>query len=503
MFMKTKTKRFCYCLLFFSFFSAMLALSIKPTYAYDFSLPDFVKDAELESQVTVYDETEWEKHLGKGAFTPDEYFGGNADEVGAKSKDKVLDWEEDREHVAFIEDRILTREVEVAGAPDVSDFADALDYIRGSVNGLVEFSSDPNSAAALLAVRIGIETAYFDSSITQDTYLNESMRINTLLTKLCENYSVDYESILDTYGEKFDGTLLLRDHWDYTTSEFAEKGDVLGDEAPIFKDPNAWYENYELIIKIKGELLGKVGTIISTIQELDDSLGNVKTFNEDAWNKINETTATTLIGRNKVMPALDNGGDDIPHLSLDASLNPTGENPLQIQTGGKSGLLTVETEVAAKFPLKFGFLYQLMIEGIPVYSPGNLYLMEATDAFDIDSDEHEVGIPGLHKELSVYGDVETEGNKVILKFCYPEDTKDPDDSDNELEDFEVEITYSSLGTQESVVYKDGDNVFYKKESVILNAVIFGFPVWALSIGGAGALTATAGGTFGIVKKIKK
>jgi len=70
---------------------------------YEFGVPEITRVMKLEGEgrVILYDEDEWNDHLGEGADNPDDYFGKYADVVGAKSKGKLVGWEEDE--IDFLE----------------------------------------------------------------------------------------------------------------------------------------------------------------------------------------------------------------------------------------------------------------------------------------------------------------------------------------------------------------------------------------------------------------
>ena len=95
-------KRILYGLLFISLFVlSTMAVFTQPTVgaSWTYGVPDAAKGMTTESEVKVYDKDDWGTHIGYDVDdTVNAWFGGGrtgANDVGAKSKSKIDDWEKD------------------------------------------------------------------------------------------------------------------------------------------------------------------------------------------------------------------------------------------------------------------------------------------------------------------------------------------------------------------------------------------------------------------------
>lgn len=470
-----KNKKLFYQLIFISIFLINLISSIKPVVGYEMGIPEQAKGVEVCSQVKIYDKDEWDDHLGSGAMDPDELFDSkNADKVGAKSKTRIIDWEESENNIDFFEDYILSADTEIEGVPEVETFNDALDYLNKTLKGFVILEGE---SPVLLAYFYSIfSTPAFWGYLEPGSLKDEIYNIAEFANKTCCEYSIDADYAHDKYAEKFDGTIIKIDVWKSTTEEFNDIPDKKEQEAPILKDPSAWYKNYERLNDLREELIEEVNMVIETCEELEASLATLKLYELANWTAVNSTLGDVLVSSDIDLPSISEGGDDLPFIVMDAALNPTGLNPIQ---DGLEGLLSFEPTVRENLPEKFGFLYSCFLAGLPTYKPVEKYLKEIINDFDIDEEDLEIGIPGLNPNLQVRGDVELNGRVVTLKFRYPEGTVDPDDPDKELEDFEVQITYAGEGSSGSLIFKDGDEIFYEREGLPFDMVIYGYPIYII------------------------
>ncbi|TFF99380.1 MAG: hypothetical protein EU540_06845 [Promethearchaeota archaeon] len=433
----------------------------KPVSKYEFGVPDVAKGMTTEGQVILYDEDEWNNHLGEGADNPDDYFGGDADVVGAKSKGKVLDWEEDEEILEFFSDFILTTSIEVEGIEELTDFNSVFDYVADGIKGL----ADPESEQGALGILYeGIATGALNWDETApagspEAYVagNGSIAIDT-----CTNFPMDTAYVNEKYAEKLDGVLLEREAWDYTVEDFDDKPDLEGDEAdaPFLDDPHSWYDAFKRLTALENELYAQCDKVVNSILAFNHSWTNLKNKEFILWTTVNGQIAENIESELGIpAPRPSEGGDNLPAVVLDAALNPTGENPLQ---QGSEGILAVYDLVSDNVPDKFNFLFNLLLEGLPTYTPVDKYLGKVVDDFDIDGTVPETYINGLNSDLKVYGDVELDGTVLTLKFEYDENTVDPDNPDKILKNWEMSFVYGDEGSQGSIVLRGEDGkVFYK------------------------------------------
>ncbi|TFG21989.1 MAG: hypothetical protein EU529_11900 [Promethearchaeota archaeon] len=444
--------------IFFSYFTIA-----KPVSKYEFGVPDIAKGMTTEGQVILYDEDEWNNHLGVGADNPDDYFGGDADVVGAKSKTKVLDWEEDEEILEFFSDFILTTSIEVEGIEELTDFNSVFDYVADGIWGLADPESDQGAVGLLYEGIISKPLSWNDTKNappgSAQAYVagNGSIAIDT-----CTNFPMDTAYVNEKYAEKLDGVLLEREAWDYTVEDYDDNPDLEGDEAdaPFLDDPHEWYNAFKRLTALENELYAQCDKVVYSIRAFNDSFTNLKNKVPTAWSTVNDQIADKIV-TDLGIPAIrpSEGGDNLPALVLDAALNPTGENPLQ---QGSEGILAVYDLVSDNVPDKFNFLFSLLLEGLPTYTPVHKYLSKVVDDFDLDGTVPETYISGLNPDLKVYGDVELDGTVLTLKFDYEDGTVDPDNPDKILKNWEISFVYGDEGSQGSIILRDEDGkVFYQ------------------------------------------
>ncbi|MFX1399477.1 MAG: hypothetical protein ACFFAS_20825 [Promethearchaeota archaeon] len=433
---------------------------------YRFGLPEYSKGVDSEMEVTEYDEDEWRDHIGYDS-EPDEIFGGteyDADIEGAKSKSEILDWERKKDNLPFFADSVLETRIEVEDIPTAENLYDVCDYITTSINNL----SDPNSTTPIIT---GLKEAFdmIDSLLfifsgkhiepytpwwwawQNATYANSSVAA----------YIFDANYVKSAYNKYIDGYLLHRGYWYWTSKDFKKSPDIPRFDVPFIIDPEDWYKTYEILASFKTDFLGSTLDLIDILFELNSSINRVRDLTPSNYTAIQNIllaglTAAPPNGLGLPDPP-DEWKNQLHWLLIDAALNPTGENWLQQQSGGAKGLYAVTEGLANQIPGKFGFLWQLLIEGLPVLTPVDKYLTDVVEAFDIDGLAVETGIKGLDPATQIIGDVWVDGNTIILEFEYA-------DSNEKRDGWKVEFIYSEHGTQESVVFS-GSEIFYEQESL--------------------------------------
>ena len=90
-------KKILYGIFFVSIFLLSTASMVQPVYGYECGIPKEGIGVEVESEIKIYDEDEWNKHFGKKGDNPDDVFSSGMDEQGAHSKMTILEIEEDEE----------------------------------------------------------------------------------------------------------------------------------------------------------------------------------------------------------------------------------------------------------------------------------------------------------------------------------------------------------------------------------------------------------------------
>ncbi len=450
-------------IIYFVFFIFIFVISFfsmaKPVRGYKFGVPEITRDLKLEgeSRVILYDEDEWDDHLGVGADNPDDFFGKYADVVGAKSKGKLVDWEECE--IDFFADYILTVDVDVESIEEITDFNSVFGYIMDATNGL---GDNESGFGAVVLLYEGVINSVLELG---DLPMSAVVGNGSIATDFCRNYSMDQTYVNNKYGEKLDGTMVETRGWSRRIEgDFPDKPDSKGG-GPFLADPHSWYDTYKKLKDLESELYYRSDLVVNSIYAFNDSFTYLRNEDFGLWNEINKTIATTLEDELGIpRPRLSEGGDNLPAVVLDAALNPTGENPIQ---EGTQALLAIREIIDEEIPEKFNFFYMLMMEGLPTYTPTDKYLATVIDDFDIDGEDYETNIGGLNPDLKVKGDVELDGTVITLKFEYEDGQVDPDNPDNELKDWEIVIAYSEQGAAGGKVFRDSKTgeVFYDTEGL--------------------------------------
>ena len=99
-------KKLIYSILFVSLFLISTASMVQPVQGYDYNIPAEAKGHEVEATLDVYDEDEWDNHLGAGVDRKG-LKDGDSDVVGAKDKYKILEWEKDEGLIDYLDDFVL------------------------------------------------------------------------------------------------------------------------------------------------------------------------------------------------------------------------------------------------------------------------------------------------------------------------------------------------------------------------------------------------------------
>ena len=95
-------KKILYGIFFISIFLLSTASMVQPVRGYEFGVPKEAIGVEVEGEIKIYDEDEWEDHIGKGT-DPDDIFDEDHDPdvVGAKTKTITREIETDEELIDY------------------------------------------------------------------------------------------------------------------------------------------------------------------------------------------------------------------------------------------------------------------------------------------------------------------------------------------------------------------------------------------------------------------
>ena len=102
-------KKIIYGILFLTLFLVSTATMFQPVQAahgYTRGIPDEAIGMELQTEVKIYNEDEWEKCMGSGNSITD-LEKGDSDVVGARQMVQFLEFEDDEE-LKYVKDRLLS-----------------------------------------------------------------------------------------------------------------------------------------------------------------------------------------------------------------------------------------------------------------------------------------------------------------------------------------------------------------------------------------------------------
>jgi len=471
-------KKLLFGILLISLFLFSTISAVQPARGYEFGVPDQAKGMEGESEIKIYDKDEWKDHLGSDADRPGSIWEGDADVVGAKSKGKVIDWEEDEELISFFWDHVLEASLDLDYAyscvedPLVGSYKDAISYINRTLTGYL-YTGDgvylTQGMEGLIEVLNGINIGYFDGGfggpswgiITNATIQSWlAMCQNTLANFMQGTLTEDQAKAL--FDKEYDGTYITTDNWDfYENADYPSKPDDKNVEGPFLADPRDLRDSYDSLVALKNMIYGQLNAYAKNGSTLYAMMHPSVYGDPGNASWVNQILIAQLYGS----PVL------LGHDPTYGALNQT----LEAGAGGPEKIIEQFENV---IPKKAGYLYLALEGGIPVYTPTGDYLKKMVEEFDIDDEDVETGHPAMDGIVPFTCDVEVEGMVITMEFEM-DDYLDPADWEvdcdllvakaledrDELEDWEVVFTYSEYGSQSKIQYMDGDDIFFEKGGV--------------------------------------
>ncbi|MFX1341005.1 MAG: hypothetical protein ACFFDK_20515, partial [Promethearchaeota archaeon] len=146
------------------------------------------------------------------------------------------------------------------------------------------------------------------------------------------------------------------------------------------------------------------------------------------------------------------------------------------------------------YPDKKAYLIGILRAGLPGYTPIDKWWEKILDDFDIDEDTIWRTAANDYHQGGVYLD----GQTVVIEFEWYNVLDWHGDKLEERDDYEERYTYGDTGSQSVVEFTDGDDVFYKIES--LSPAI---PGYEISIFLAAAAISALGLIYVVMKKRRK
>ena len=473
-------KKILYSIFFISFFLLSTASMVRPVQGYEHGIPPEAVGVTVQSEVKIYDEDEWEKHFGKDGDEPDDVFESGMDEAGAKNKQTILEIEEDEELIAFLDDHLFESDtseavgdffIDPAGVggygwtPTVGESVTAMDNLMGAWanvtyarNWLIQQGTSPAAGhiSPLLPLnylivsssRPGIQDfRFFPGAVIWPSVLpaasTAALDIQTRAIPGIFNES----EVVARYGEKYDGTYLHRDLWDYISpdEEFDPEPDDEDDEAPFLADPQDWYDQAEVIMKTTYDFNFKMTAIDNA---WDTWFGNMDATLKENPGVIFNATLHPYAAYNASLFTYGAGALAVPRNITDASggvITPPGDYMNDAVFGLYLTLKQLLGGVMflhkAIIPTPSGLLWNYLTDGLPTYQPSDDFWAKVLDLFDVDDEEVEYYLYYVPAPCTM--DVSREGSTITVEIEYePEDPVDETDPldidpDDTLEDFTV------------------------------------------------------------------
>ena len=539
-------KKIIYGIFFFTLFLLSTASMVQPVQGYEFGVPDEAVGVTVEIEILVYDEDEFEDHLGKGNDIDNvfEYIGGDSDVVGAKGKSKITDIEKmyDSDGIQYIKKHAWE-----SGDPDT---------IEGNTLTLDVVASlwDPTIVPLTAAWMVGLwnltnSLAWFYTGFDPEAMAitnAAAAKSNLTMTTMMAN-QVTAAADAPGYGKKFDGTYVTVDYWEPTEDSYKAKPDEKDMDIPYLADPRDLYDAWLImdafkhqqqadLTTLRGLWYGEYASYFNSTPSIYGFPGQQTANYSLAYEALNASIYTMLGG-----PAADPAilaAYGPPNLLLPfagGNSYPYHDFVVGLYGGVDYFLESLWWVIEGGYPDKFGYLYKGLLGGQPIYTPSSDYLAKVLDEFDIDDDVL-YKIPYLHygedlngdgviykvqigKKYSLnplldlggevqyvyaYADVSEENGVVTIEIEYQDGQIDPHDiyafggdNEDELDDFEYEFAFGDYGAQETKTIKDGDTIIWQL------GLIEQIPGFEISIILAASAISIIGLIYVVMKKRKR
>ncbi|MFX0188300.1 MAG: hypothetical protein ACFE8A_11265 [Candidatus Hodarchaeota archaeon] len=501
-------KKLLYGMLFTSIFIlSSVALLAKPALGakWSFGVPNEAKGIETESEVKVYDKSDWGHALGNN---PDdrcnqkhgnyrEGYSSNADDVGARTKSKILDWEKD--DIWLLGDHLLYTKLDESirqdasydrtgdGISDLITYWDAITFAHMTVKGLANHTDT-------IGTLYNKPLIYMVFGIAYQEYLNGNVTFaNFSLMQTVQNLawvsSYNRTTVSALYGKEYKGYILERDLW-----YWADNGDYESDpdedevETPFIEDPDDVVDSYWYFYGMTEVLFAQIQAIVDAYTTFIGSVGwsaglpgGTHTYNDGSdWDALNTTLYTTVYNLYLADPV--NYGPLWFAITLPPPIGANGDAVYGIYAAIKLGLeVDLIDFFRSKVPDKAEYLITILRAGIPAHQSVDKWLERLVDGFDIPDDVYYGGT-----DDNFLCDVSVDEMQVTIEIEWADGVMwNPGAAvPEERDDYEMVFLYSDTGSQSSMTYQNGD-IFYKTES--LAPVIPGYEISILL--GAAAISA--------------
>ncbi|MFX1395206.1 MAG: hypothetical protein ACFFAH_16805 [Promethearchaeota archaeon] len=467
-----------YALLFASLFIlSTVAMFTQPVAGatFTFAVPDEAKGMTLYTEVKVYDKDSWGDHKGFHMDdTANAYFGKGktgANDVGAQSKYKVLDWEST--DVWYFGDHVMEALLSPSSVEKLAGYGvtasirwDYFLYLNDASQGL-------GGVGQLLSL-------FSDPYIPNDAY--NATRLAWILynASAIAAGTLDLMGITVSFPKTYKGTELERDLW-FFTKDFESDPDQEPHIVPYIADPHNVYDSFLYFTGFMGFIRDKLINMLPYLDLWFAATQQLKLY-PDSYSVLNDTAALLLtsdyLDRSDLISFPLFGNDNVVAV-------------YQVIKGNIEGL---RDAVIASIPDKKNYLTGVLRAGLPVYAPVDKYWEKVLDDFNINDESlwyDSLLVP--HK-----GGIKLEGKTVVVEMEWENVWDDHEGTLEERESYEERYTYGDTGGQSVVSFVDGSDEFYRIES--LSPAI---PGYEISILLAAAAISALGLIYIVMKKRRK
>ncbi|MFX1340952.1 MAG: hypothetical protein ACFFDK_20245 [Promethearchaeota archaeon] len=500
-----------YTLLFTSLFIiSLVAVVAQPASGatWTFAVPDQAKGMTLYQEVMTYDKDAWGDHLGYDEDnTANAYFGKDktgANDVGAQQKYKVLDWE--RADIQYIDFQLSnlqppSKREGGEGVPPLYDGYASMAYIEKTIRGM----GDSAVGSGLVNSTRYTVTALRSGGVPLSDLT--SLYINATHDLILESIPTQNE-ILALFAKSYKGYELERDLWWYT-KDFDSSPDEEPHVVPYIEDPHDIWDTYLYLNSFYTYMINKIEDMknayiqfllqvgySTSIPQIGFGPINTHFFSDGSdWDWINTTLWNGLAAKKAL-------GDESATRIMDLYLNHTwatkgfeNDTVFGFWYLINKGLGDIQDNLRASVRNKKDYLIAILRAGLPAHAPVDKWWEKVLDDFNIDDDAIWTNLQGDNHK----GGVKMDGNTVVVEIEWVGVLDlEYDGTYEEREDYEERYTYGDTGSQSMIEFTDGDDVFYKIES--LSPAI---PGYEITIFLAAAAISALGLIYVVMKKRRK
>lgn len=452
-------------------------------------IPEQARGSEVEREVKIYDKDAWGDHLGDDSNDKvTEKIGGDADEVGARSKTKINDW--DGVKINFLADHLLTRDVptDEKGMPltimgkELTDYwsvGEKIDQILGEAAWInasyeddpmdIQISGEPRNFTISNGAADSFAPLSYLEILTKELYETRVggvrefgfEKYNESSPWVIANWSdatvwraevglISKEETKEAFSKGYTGTEVEIDSWDFVKDgDYKSNPDEKKEILPILKDPHDYFEAYLQFRSYWERQISMINQIIEGVNQMRrifDDCNNTSMADQGwaanqslYWDIANSSIDSYLTSMYNLSDIANQDKLDLylearqtrnlVDLYLEALINASGNTLIQQYAGYPAGLNYLKFFILDVMPLqKKEFLALLFEKGLYAMQPVDKYLEKLIDDFDIDEDAiwgDDLEKDGMEwKDDLNNGGITIEGRIVTVEYEWTKDIYD-------------------------------------------------------------------------------